>query len=124
MLFEKLNVRERNYSASHAETKPVLMEDRTQERELESKMIQTVFQRIKAISVLDAGACKVLRIIQHMQMLNLDLRTLKSFLLNLVHDQKDAQWIASIRLVTMNLKMFGGQLFLNKRLIACREITG
>lgn len=124
MLFAKQSERVRNYSASHAGIKLALMVDRIPERELESKTIQIAFLRIKVMSVLNAGAGKVLRIIQHMQMLNFGLRTLKSFLLNLVHGQKDAQWIASIRLVTMNLEMFGGQLFLNKRPIACREITG
>lgn len=124
MLFVKQSERVRNYSASHAGIKLALMVDRIPEKELESKTIQTAFQRIKVMSVLNAGAGKVLRIIQHMQMLNFGLRTLKSFLLNLVHDQKDAQLIASTRLVITSREMFGGQLFLNKREIVCREITG
>lgn len=124
MLFARRSERVRNYSASLAETKLALMADHIQEKELESKMIQIAFKRIKAINVLNVGAGKALRITQHTQKLNFDLRILKNFLLNLDHDQKGAQLIASIRLVIMKLEMFGGQLFLSKRPIACREITG
>ena len=87
-------------------------------------MIQIALLPIKVMSVLNAGAGKVLRIIQHMKMSNFGLRTLKSFLLNLVHVQMDAQLIASIRSAIMSLEMCDGQLSCSKRRIACQEITG
>ena len=124
MLLGRQNAKEENYSASRAGTKLALMEDRILEKALGSKMIQSSFQRIKAINKLGVGVGRAQSIILRMRMLNSDLRILMNSLLNWVRVLKGVRLTASIRLVIMSPVTFGGQLFLNRQPIACREITG